>query len=138
MATWLKRIGPANITEVESLGLPGHLRDMDQELFEPPSVAGWGRGTKWLTSAGAWARGEFLQAMRHKSVVDNALTQIDADDDPLWVVNQLVGFLGLSDVSNNTKVTIREWFQDAAFTASWSIDRNRGVIAAMAPEFHVH
>ena len=138
VATWLKRIGPANITEVESLGLPGHLRDMDQELFEPPSVAGWGRGTKWLTSAGAWARGEFLQAMRHKSVVDNALPQIDADDDPLWVVNQLVGFLGLSDVSNNTKVTIREWFQDAAFTASWSIDRNRGVIAAMAPEFHVH
>jgi uncharacterized protein (DUF1800 family) len=138
VATWLKRIGPSNMTEVESLNLPAHLRDMGQELFEPPSVAGWGQGAKWLTSAGAWSRGEFLQGVRSRSVVENALPDIDADDDPLWVVNKLVGFFGLDEVSNNTKVAIREWFQDAAFTASWSIDRNRGVIAAMAPEFHVY
>lgn len=138
VATWLKRIAPASIADVETLGLPSRMRAMDQELFEPPSVAGWGQGTKWLSSAGAWARGEFLEAMRHRSLVDNALPAIDSDDDPLWVVDQLVGFLGLEDVSDNTEIAIREWFQDAAFTASYSIDRNRGVIAAMCPEFHVY
>ncbi len=138
VATWLKRVGPANLEEVETLSLPSRLRDMDQELFEPPSVAGWGQGTKWLSSAGAWARGEFLESVRSRTVVEDALPSIDADDDPNWVVNQLVGFLGIEDVSSNTRIAIREWFQDAAFTASWSIERNRGVIAAMCPEFHVY
>ncbi|MEQ8841134.1 MAG: DUF1800 family protein [Acidimicrobiales bacterium] len=138
VATWLKRVEPTNMAEVESLNLPSRLRSMDQDLFEPPSVAGWGQGTKWLSSAGAWARGEFLESVRHQSVVDNAIPSIHAGHDPNWVVNKLTGFLGLEDVSNNTKIAIREWFQDAAFTASWSIERNRGVIAAMCPEFHVY
>ncbi|MEM7141579.1 MAG: DUF1800 family protein [Actinomycetota bacterium] len=138
VATWLKRVDPASMDDVESLSLPNRLRDMGQELFEPPSVAGWGRGTKWLSSAGAWSRGEFLESVRHRDVVENALPEIDSSDDPNWVVNQLTDFLGLEDVSANTATAIREWFQDAAFTASWSIDRNRGVIAGMSPEFHVY
>lgn len=135
--TWLKRFG-LTLAETGELSLPSRLRDMGQELFEPPSVAGWGKGTKWLSSAGAWSRGEFLESMRYKSAVQAALPDIDDEDDPLWVVAQLMSFLGLEDVSNNTETAIREWFQDAAFSASSSISRNRGTIAAMCPEFHVY
>lgn len=138
VATWLRRIEPATLDDVESLGLADRLRDMGQEIFEPPSVAGWGKGTKWLSSAGAWARGEFLESMQNRDVVRNAWPEIESDDDPNWVAGKLLDFLGIEDESDNTRVAIREWFQDAAFTASWSIDRNRSVIAAMAPEFHVY
>lgn len=135
--TWLKRLG-LSLSQMEELGLTHRLRDMGQELFEPPSVAGWGAGTKWLSSAGAWSRGDFLESMRYRSSVQAALPDIDDGDDPLWVVNQLVGFLGLEDVSANTRTAMREWFQDAAFNASWTISRNRGTIAGMCPEFHVY
>lgn len=138
VATWLKRIEPASFDDVKSLSLPDRLRDMDQDIFEPPSVAGWGKGTKWLSSAGAWARGEFLQSMQNRDVVRDAWPDIDSDDDPNWVAGRLLGFLGIEDISNNSRVAIREWFQDASFTASWSIDRNRTVIAPMCPEFHVY
>ena len=124
--------------DVAELSLNSRLRDMGQELFEPPSVAGWGQGTKWLSSAGAWSRGDFLESMRYKSLVSDALPDIDSEDDPLWVVDQLTNFLGLEDVSDNTATALREWFQDTAYNASWHIDRNRGVIAAMAPEFQVY
>ena len=135
--SWLKRLD-LNLNETGELSLDSRLRDMGQELFEPPSVAGWGRGTKWLSSAGAWSRGEFLESMRYKDAVQAALPDIDDDDDPLWVVDQLVNFLGLEDVSDNTETAIREWFQDAAFNASSSISRNRGILAGMCPEFHVY
>ena len=135
--TFVKRCD-LTLEEVGELGLPGRLKTMGQELYEPPSVAGWGKGPKWLTSAGAWDRGEFLEGVRYKAPVEDALPVIEAGDDPLTVVDRLVDFLGLEDVSNNTEVAIREWFQDAAFNASWSISRNRAPIAGMCPEFQVY
>jgi uncharacterized protein (DUF1800 family) len=137
VATWVKRLG-LDLAEVHEVNLTGHLEAMGQELFEPPSVAGWGRGTKWMSTAGAWSRGEFLDSMRHRDPVEGALPAIDSDDDPLVITQQLLDKFGLEDVSSATRNAIREWFQDAAFTASWSISRNRGVIAGMAPEFHVY
>ncbi|MFT7610569.1 MAG: hypothetical protein ACI9MX_003655 [Candidatus Aldehydirespiratoraceae bacterium] len=137
VATWVKRLG-LDLAEVHEVNLTGHLEAMGQELFEPPSVAGWGRGTKWMSTAGAWARGEFLDSMRYRDPVKAALPTIGSDDDPLVVTQQLLNVFGLEEVSSATRNAIREWFQDAAFTASSSISRNRGVIAGMAPEFHVY
>ena len=137
VATWVKRLG-LSLADVEAVGLTGRLVDMGQELFEPPSVAGWGEGSKWMSTAGAWTRGEFLESMRHKAPVQNALPDISGSDDPLVVTDQLLDRFGLEDVSAATRVAIREWFQDAAFTASSSLDRNQGVMAGMAPEFHVY
>ena len=137
VVSFVKQLNPT-LEEVETLNLTSRLRTLGQELFEPPSVAGWGRGTKWLSSAGAWGRGDFLEGVRNHDVVKDALPDIDSNDDPLAVVSSLVDFLGLEDVSDNTEVAIREWFQDAAFNASWSIERNRAPIAGMCPEFHVY
>lgn len=137
VATWVKRLG-LSLPEVESLNFSSRLGDMDHELFEPPSVAGWGRGTKWMTTAGAWARGEFLESMRSRDAVVAAMPDLESDDDPLVVTQQLLNLFGLENVSTATRTAIREWFQDAAFSASWSINRNQGAVACMAPEFHVY
>jgi uncharacterized protein (DUF1800 family) len=56
VARALKEIGPAGFTLNSALS---PLSNMGQQLFEPPDVAGWERGTAWFTTAAMLARMNF-------------------------------------------------------------------------------
>jgi uncharacterized protein (DUF1800 family) len=56
------------LKEVGSSGFPlntalGPLSNMGQQLFEPPDVAGWERGTAWFTTAAMLARMNFAASL---------------------------------------------------------------------------
>lgn len=56
VARALKEIGYAGFALNRALS---PLSNMGQQLFEPPDVAGWGRGTAWFTTAAMLARMNF-------------------------------------------------------------------------------
>lgn len=62
-------------------GVPATARNMDQVLFEPPSVAGWPGGANWLSSGTFYARANFADSFllgRQRATLPAAMTALDA------------------------------------------------------------
>ncbi len=137
-----------------------HLARMGMDLFEPPNVAGWPGGTRWITSSTLLERVEFVKDLcdadkgsgriRGKFLERIQLTGIRPADDVVdEVLAQLgldLGVLGLT--SNERDALIAFATDDGATTtldlSSDQTDDNklkvRGVIglALQAAESHVH
>ena len=69
VARALKEVGGAGFTLNSALG---PLSNMGQQLFEPPDVAGWERGSAWFTTAAMLARMNFAATVTSRQRNDIA------------------------------------------------------------------
>jgi uncharacterized protein (DUF1800 family) len=69
VARTLKEVGAAGFTLNSALG---PLSNMGQQLFEPPDVAGWERGSAWFTTAAMLARMNFAATVTSRQRNDIA------------------------------------------------------------------
>ena len=69
VARTLKEVGAAGFTLNSALS---PLSNMGQQLFEPPDVAGWERGTAWFTTAAMLARMNFASTVTSRQRNDIA------------------------------------------------------------------
>ena len=135
----LRRTGIA----VSVAGVAWNMGPMGQNLFNPPSVAGWGQNGYWLSTATVWARSNWLEGMRWK-----------LKDVPKWAslltmapaagVQQILDDLGIFEPSAPTRAQLEAWFTQAkdgyrennvSTFDGWSIQPNALVMGALTPEF---
>jgi uncharacterized protein (DUF1800 family) len=124
------------------------LTPMGQTPFEPPNVAGWGVNGYWLSTATAWARGNFASWMRWK-VGDAAnqlpiLPELKAGSNGRVAlsapaaVSVLFDALGIVEPSPATRARLEAWYT-AANTSSngWSIRGNALMLGLLTPDFQL-
>ena len=110
-----------------------YLRDMGQELFYPPNVAGWKPNGYWLSTSSASARAEFAQhaawALNGKGSLNGLYVAY-----PALAVDQVLTLAGISDVSANTKQVLRDYANAQKAIATWPMRTGLTTLALLSPE----
>lgn len=115
----------------------GFLRRMGQELYNPPSVAGWPGGAAWLGAAPLLARFHFAYAAVQVAAREQTLPRagsLEADLD-LWLSH-----LGLDDLSAASRQALADYARGGAgLTPAAREERSRGVAQAVlaCPEYQL-
>lgn len=143
MVALLRRTG----FRAEDHGLRWNMEPMGQTLFDPPSVAGWGQGQYWLSTASAWARGGFVRGMRWR-VAESPLAQpggpfagFDAHPKQLTdaqAAARIFDLFGIEQPSARTTAAIRQWYGRTHAEARWATIPQGFMVGALCPEFQVY
>jgi uncharacterized protein (DUF1800 family) len=126
----------------------GYLESMGHLPFEPPNVAGWKMNDYWLSTAGAWARGNFASWLRWKVRDDDRLstllTELRAGSDgrvPLTAaaaIGAIFALLGIDDVSPATRTRFEAWYTSANTSGTgWSIRGSGLMVGLLSPDFQL-
>jgi len=132
-----------------------YIENMGQTPFDPPNVAGWKMNGYWLSTATAWARGNFASWLRWK-VTDTgdlstfllplkagtngkvALTATDAINTLFDTLGLLHPSLSVAEVSPATRARFEAWYTAANTSANgWSIRGNALMIGLLSPDFQL-
>ncbi len=122
------------------LGLHWRMYNMGQVPLDPPSVAGWGADTVWLSTASAWGRGQFAGGMRWDATDTGSglgLLEDLEDKGAAAGIQEIFDLFGIEEVSSPTRTRLEKWFDQAYDTASWSISPQGFMLGALTPEFQV-
>ncbi len=123
------------------LGLHWRMYNMGQVPLDPPSVAGWGSGLGWLSTASAWGRGGFASSMRWNATDTSGglglLANLE-DAGAVAGVQQIFDLFGIEDVASQTRTRLEAWFDEAHASARWSIPPQGFMLGALTPEFQVY
>ncbi len=123
------------------MGLHWRMYNMGQVPLDPPSVAGWGDDSVWLSTASAWGRGRFASSMRWNATnTSTGLGLLDnlEDDGATAGVQRILDLFGIEWVSAETRNRLETWFDEAHAAARWSIPPQGFMLGALTPEFQVY
>ncbi|MEZ5165374.1 MAG: DUF1800 family protein [Acidimicrobiales bacterium] len=134
VASLLRRTG----LDPAEMGLRWNKAPMGQTLFDPPSVAGWGQGDYWLSTASAWAKGAFVGGQRWRPETAALLASLDDSSDDAAAAQTIFNLFGLDQVSATTRSAVRRWHRRAYSGARWSTVPQGFLVGAMCPEFQVY
>ena len=118
-------------------GLRWRMEIMGMVPLDPPSVAGWGKGMAWLSTASAWGRGSFASSLRWRDEMDGHLEGLQGMDRGA-AVDAILAFYGVESASSATRDGLLDWFDDAQASHSWSITPQARMLGALVPEFQVY
>lgn len=121
----------------EDFGLRWRMEIMGMVPLDPPSVAGWGKGMAWLSTASAWGRGSFASSLRWRDEMDGHLEGLQGMSRGA-AVDAILAFYGVENVSSATRNGLLDWFDDAQASHSWSITPQARMLGALVPEFQVY
>ena len=100
---------------------------MDQQLFNPPTVAGWEGGTSWINTATLLVRynaANTLSSINEPRIGAgfdaNALLE-GTDEDPERIVDKLLDQLGPLEVSDQTRMLLIDYLTDGDL-ANFALD----------------
>ena len=132
------------VSVIQRTGIPAaefhlgwRMESMGMVPLDPPSVAGWGKGMAWLSTASAWGRGSFASSLRWAHEMDGHLEDLH-DRDRGDAVDEIFGFYGIEEPSTATRDRLLEWFDDARAAHPWSITPQARMIGALVAEFQVY
>lgn len=130
----LRRLG----IRAEDTGLRWSMDELRQNLFEPPSVAGWGTGDYWISTQDSWARAGFLGGLRWNEDVHSQFNHLEDEDTPADAAAEIVDILGIPSASPATLATL-EAFCDRHMNHGdgWALKHNAVIVGGMMPEMHV-
>jgi uncharacterized protein (DUF1800 family) len=128
--------GSIQNTSTYNLNYPIHaLRRMGQVPFQPPNVAGWPRGTAWLSAVANQARyglGQFL--------INAWTTQNKSTTNPLPASTDIAGwtaFLGLGSLSTTTRNTLQAYLAAPGTSDEKTKQNSMLLLLAASPDWEV-
>ena len=114
--------------------------DMGQDLFDPPSVAGWDGGASWANTATMLARYNF-SARVAKLVSDDAIraTLATAGGQPRETAGPWMRALGLLELLPTTQASIDRYLAESAGAGTDAATRTRGVLTLLlaSPDYNL-
>ena len=135
---WIASIIRRSGLPAADLGLRWNMDPMGQVLWDPPSVAGWGSGEYWLSTASAWARGAFAQWTRWHASDAGLLSSLSTTSDSSAAAQEIFDLFGLEEVSAATRGRIESWHTTAYAQARWSTVPQGFLLGLLCPEFQVY
>ncbi|MEM8706526.1 MAG: DUF1800 domain-containing protein [Actinomycetota bacterium] len=121
----------------ENFELRWRMGNMGMVPLDPPSVAGWGRGSTWLNTASAWARGDFGEYLRWVSGMSEVFGDL-AEQDRNAAIDEIFDYFGIDTPSAGTRARLLEWFDAAKADHPWAIAPQARMLGVLTPEFQVY
>jgi len=112
---------------------------MGQRLFLPPSVAGWGHNTAWLSGMSLMGRARVAYDLARDAQEAGFLAGL-GDKTPDAAVDQILTAFGVPDASPESREVLRTWYLDAALVDDLSdtwLEREGFRVGAMLPEVNL-
>ena len=118
-------------------GLHFSMPAMGQTPFAPPDVSGWGTGDYWLSTSGAWGRGQWLGYVRWGTAPHGFFRGLSGMSTAAGV-QRIVDELAIVEPSPQTRTALSDWFDAMRQSdAAWAIDADAVVVGGMTPEFNL-
>ncbi len=118
-------------------GFEWQLGALGHELFEPPSVAGWGTGDFWVGTGTMWAKAQWLISLAWSEEVwsqfDTFLDQATAADGADLVINTL----RIPSASAETRDALESLWQAHQTKDSWYGRYAAFILGCLSPEMQV-
>lgn len=117
--------------------LDSRLSVLGQQLFLPPSVAGWGHNGAWLSAAGLLARARLARDMSNE-VRETGIWDGLADDTAANAANRILDYFGVPDASDQTRGVLETWHAEAVEELSdYWVEREAFRVGALLPEVNL-
>ena len=120
-----------------SLELRHPMMQMGMVPLDPPSVAGWGQGEAWLSTASAWGRGSFALNLNGRVELEQQFSGLQHMSAGA-AVDQIFAFFGIDEPSTETRVRLQQWFDEAYESHRWSIASQAPIVGSLIAEFQVY
>ena len=109
------------------------MEGMGMTLFDPPSVAGWGRNDFWLSTATQWSKSEWVNHLKwsagDRGVLQN-LDRLNTSD----AVDEILRFYSVFDASDATRSAISELLETTKAERPWAMSSEPFAVGMFAPE----
>ncbi|MGI9605650.1 MAG: DUF1800 domain-containing protein [Acidimicrobiales bacterium] len=109
------------------------MEGMGMTLFDPPTVAGWGRNGFWLGTATAWTKSRWTNNLKWGSEDRNVLQGLD-ELPPSEVIDAVVNFFGLHEVSAQSRNHSEDLIARVQADYSWAMRYEPFAIGMFMPE----
>ena len=110
---------------------------MGQQLFLPPSVAGWGHNTAWLSPAALLGRARTVRDIGDSVQKSGFFTGL-ADQTPAAAADRILAAFGVPDASDQTKTVATDWCATAMDELNdYWIEREAVRFGALLPEVNL-
>lgn len=109
------------------------MEGMGMTLFDPPTVAGWGQNSFWLSTATAWSKSRWTNNLKWKSPDRGILQNLDSLT-PDQAVTVITTFFGIFDASDRTKEFMRELIVTTREERPWAMDYEPFAVGMFMPE----
>jgi uncharacterized protein (DUF1800 family) len=110
---------------------------MGQELFSPPTVAGWEGGMAWHSATTFYGRVLFASNTSYIADSLHAFLKDTASTPTGFAVDTALRTFGLSEVSEATRSNIEQWLEAERSAAGWATVRHLIMLCMLSPEFQI-
>jgi len=114
-------------------GVRWRMEGMGMTLFDPPSVAGWGRNGFWLGTSSAWSKARWANNLKWRAQ-DRGLLQGLGDVSTEDAVDAVTDFYGLYEVSNQSVNNARDLLAEVNENYSWAMRVEPFAVGMFMPE----
>ncbi len=121
----------------EDTGLRWMMGQLGQQLFEPPSVAGWGTAGYWVSTQSTWARAGFLGSLRWDEHVRDQFDALPEADTATDAADLIISKLRIPSPSGETRRQLEAWWTTHTERDEWAMRNNAVIVGGMMPELHV-
>ena len=111
------------------------MEQMGMTLFEPPSVAGWGRNAYWLGTATAWSKSRWVNNLKWQAENNGwlqGLDQVTREE----AIDAVVDWFGLKEVSDKSREQIGELYDITMAERVWAMRYEPFAIGMFLPEVY--
>ncbi|MEM9202348.1 MAG: DUF1800 family protein [Actinomycetota bacterium] len=110
---------------------------MGQQLFLPPSVAGWGHNGAWLSASAVLGRARLMRELGD-GIQKSGLFSGLKDETPAAAAGRILSVFGVPDASDQTVAVVTEWCTNAREELnSYWYEREAGRFGALLPEVNL-
>ncbi len=117
----------------EGVAVRWRMEGMGMTLFDPPSVAGWGRNDFWLSTARQWNKAAWVNNLKWSAQDRGILQNLDAVGTQA-AVDEILRFYSIFDASDATRSAIAELLETTKAERPWAMRSEPFAVGMFAPE----
>jgi uncharacterized protein (DUF1800 family) len=112
------------------------LRQMGQEPYLPPNVAGWKQNQYWVNAAAAWAKSNFASNVRWRLFEQNRLAD-SRSKAAASAVDDALALFGIANPSAATRNALIGYVERERVNTSWAERAGLLMLPMLSPEFQL-
>jgi uncharacterized protein (DUF1800 family) len=110
---------------------------MGQELFSPPTVAGWEAGAAWHSATTFYGRVLFASHAAYVAESQNGFLGETTTTESDFSVDTALRTFGVINAGDATRANIRQWLDEERAAGGWATIRHLIMLVMLSPEYQM-